>query len=460
MHPVDDFVHANQERILGELIELLRIPSVSADPVHASDCRRAAEWVADHLRRLGCVAVRLLGSETHPVVHAVGAEAPGRPTLLVYGHYDVQPPEPLAEWTSPPFEPEIRHGDLYARGATDDKGQFLAIMKAWEAVASSGPPALNIRFLIEGEEESGGEVIRQLLGDDVELARADVALVADGPFYARGWPVAEVGVRGICYVEIVVRTLREDVHSGLYGGVAPNAHDVLVRILAALKGEGGRIRIPSAYEDIRRPSRRERESWSRLPFDIDVFMREEVGAAALIGDRRRSVHERVWALPTLDIHGITGGFTGDGAKTVIPAEARAKLSLRLVPDQRPDKVFRALESFVRSMAPPWAQVSVNPLILNDPALVDVTHPAYALLDAAFRDVVGRGISFTRSGGSLPVLSALGTGGAAVVLAGIGLPGDRLHAPDEHIALDQLFNGIRVFGRFLQSLADTRLEVTS
>jgi len=233
--------------------------------------------------------------------------------------------------------------------------------------------------------------------------------------------------------------------------VAPNAHEVLVGILHSLKDRRGRIRIPDVYSTVRRPPQRERAGWRSLPFDLHAFTTEEVGATALIGDERRSVHERLWALPTLDIHGIGGGFTGEGVKTVIPAEARAKISLRLVPDQRAAAVLTALERRVRAEAPEFATVTLRPLILSDPVMVDTSHPAFRVLDKAFRSVVGRGISFTRSGGSLPILELLGREGAAVVMAGIGLPDDRLHAPNERIALDQFFDGIRVFARFFSEL---------
>lgn len=451
MHSIDSFVKSRRDRTVREVLDLLRIPSISSDPAHSRDCRRAAEWVAGRLRRLGCTTVRLLGSSTHPVVHAIGPDAPGKPTVVVYGHYDVQPPDPIGEWKSPPFQPEVRGGRIYGRGATDDKGQFMALVRAFEAASSGGAPPVNIRFLIEGQEESGGDVLLALVCKNPALVRADIALMADGPYYAPGWPAAEVAVRGLCYAEIGVRTLRADVHSGLYGGVAPNAHDALVRILAAMKGPRGRIRIPGVHNSIHRPSRRERESWSRLPLDIAAYTHTEVGASELTGDPRRTVHERVWALPTFDVHGITGGFSGVGAKTVIPAEAKAKVSLRLVPGQRAKAVFKALERFVRRVAPRHAKVSVRPVILNDPALVDTSHPAFGLLDRAFRDVVGRGLSFTRSGGTSPILEVLGGGGAAVIVAGIGLPDDGLHAPNEHIALKQIFDGIRVYGRFFRAL---------
>jgi acetylornithine deacetylase/succinyl-diaminopimelate desuccinylase-like protein len=453
MNAMDTFVDSERDRILGQLMELLRIPSVSADPECADSCRRAAAWVRDHLDRIGCAPAELLGSDSHPVVCATGPVIPGAPTVLVYGHYDVQPPDPLTQWHTPPFEPTVRDGNLYARGATDDKGQFFALITACEAALAQGQSAVNLRFLIEGGEEVGGEVLLDLVRERPDLLDADIVVIADGPYYAPGWPCAEVAVRGICYAEVVARTLREDVHSGLYGGVAPNAHEALVGILHGLKDRRGRIRIPGLYATVRRPGRLEREGWSELPFDLQAFTTVEVGAGELVGDPRRTVHERLWALPTLDIHGITGGFTGDGIKTVIPAEARAKISLRLVADQRAEEVFAGLEARVRALTPPWARVSVEPLILSDPVAVDTSHPAFSRLDSAFREVVGRGIVFTRSGGSLPILEVLGSGGAAVLVAGIGLPDDHLHAPNERISINQFFDGIRVYARFFAGLGD-------
>jgi acetylornithine deacetylase/succinyl-diaminopimelate desuccinylase-like protein len=453
MTHLDAFVAREGSRILNELIDFLRIPSVSTDPARDGDCRRAALWLAEHLRGLGCAEVQLLGSDTHPVVHGEGPPVTGRPTVLIYGHYDVQPAGPLEAWLSPPFGPEVRGGNLYARGATDDKGQLFALVKAVEAAFRSGGPGVNVRFLVEGQEESGGEVLIALARERPELMRADVVLVADGPWYAPGWPSAEVAVRGICYAEIDVRTLAEDRHSGLYGGVAPNAHEALVRILTALKSPQGRIRVPGLYQRVVRPPRRERDSWKALPLDLDAFTRDEVGAAALAGDPRRTVHERLWALPTLDIHGITGGFTGEGAMTVIPAWARAKISLRLVPDQRADEVLGQLAAAVRAAAPDHVRVEVRPLNLADPVLVDVAHPAFCHLDRAFREVEGRGLSLTRSGGSLPILGELARGGGAVLVAGLGLPDDNMHAPNEKLSVQQFLKGVRVFGRLLGDLAD-------
>jgi acetylornithine deacetylase/succinyl-diaminopimelate desuccinylase-like protein len=453
MNNLDSYVATHGDRMMEELKTLLRIPSVSTAPEHAEACRRAAEWVADHLRSLGVPKVDLVGSDTHPVIVAEGPHVPGKPTIVVYGHYDVQPAEPLDLWDTPPYEPTIRDGNLYARGATDDKGQMFAIIKAYEAVSRDGPPPVNVRFILEGQEETGSDVLFALLDRRPDLVEADAALVADTQYYAPGWPALEVGLRGICYGEITVRTAKSDLHSGLYGGAAPNAHETLVHLLAKLKSPSGRINIPGLYDAVKRPAKAERDAWKKLPFNERKFMREEVGAKALTGLQRYSVFERLWGLPTFEIHGIAGGFTAAGAKTVIPAEATAKVSLRLVPNQRVKQVERLLKRAVKELAPPYAQVTVSFIHGADPVLVDIDHPAFGVIDEAFREVERRGIVFTRSGGSIPIVPALAKRGAAALLAGIGLPDDRLHAPNEKIGVEQFYKGVRVFGRFFQRMGN-------
>jgi acetylornithine deacetylase/succinyl-diaminopimelate desuccinylase-like protein len=448
------FVAREQNRLLGELSGFLSIPSVSALPAHAADCRRAAEWLRDELTSLGCPTVQIIEGAGHPVVWAEGPEVPGRPTLLIYGHYDVQPPDPLDEWISPPFEPTVREGRLYARGAADDKGQVFCLLKAYEATLDADRrPPLNLRFIFEGEEESGGRVISDLLHAEPERTRADAALVCDTSYYAPGWPAVYTALRGICYAEISVRTLQRDLHSGSYGGVAPNALETLVRILSKLKSADGEIEIPKLYKAVEPPTKQELKSWKQLPFDKAEFLREEVTGQALTGLKEYSVFERVWALPTFEIHGIKGGFVGDGAKTVIPAQATAKVSLRLVPGQTYAKVAKQLERAVAEAAPRWADVRVNLLHGGDPVRVDVSHPAFALLDEAFMAVIGRAAVRVRSGGSIPIVPDLGLSGAPVLLTGIGLPDDGLHSPNEKLDLAQLWSGIEVFGRFFELFAE-------
>ncbi|HEY8256600.1 MAG TPA: dipeptidase [Gemmatimonadales bacterium] len=448
------FVQREQERLLQQLNEFLRIPSVSALPAHAEDCRRAAEWLRVELTRLGCPTAQVIEGRGHPVVWAESPKVPGRPTLLIYGHYDVQPPDPLDEWLSPPFEPTVRDDKLYARGAADDKGQLFCLLKAYEATLDrSGRPPLNVHFIFEGEEECGGRVVFELLRSEPERTRADAVLVCDSSYHAPGIPAVYTALRGLCYAEISVRTLQRDLHSGSYGGVAPNALETLVRILSELKGADGEIRIPKLYKAVEPPTKQELKTWKRLPFDKAEFLREEVTGQALTGLRKYSVFERVWALPTFEIHGIRGGFVGEGAKTVIPAQAMAKVSLRLVPGQEYAKVGRQLERAVNRLAPKWADVEVTLLHGGDPVRIDVDHPAFKILDEAFLAVTGEVAVRIRSGGSIPIVPELGLAGAPVLLTGIGLPDDGLHSPNEKLDLAQLWSGIEIFGRFFELFAE-------
>jgi acetylornithine deacetylase/succinyl-diaminopimelate desuccinylase-like protein len=448
------FVELEQPRMLRELNEFLSIPSVSALPEHAADCRRAAEWLKRHIEKLGCPVVNIIEGPGHPVVWAESPRVPDAPTLLIYGHYDVQPPDPLDEWTTEPFRPTVRDGRLYARGASDDKGQVFCLLKAYEAVLSSGrQPPLNVNFIFEGEEECGGKVIFELLHKEPERTRADAALVCDMSYYAPGWPGVYTALRGLCYAEISVRTLERDLHSGTYGGVAPNGIETLVRILGELKSKDGKIRIPGVYEAVKPPTKGELDAWNQLPFDREDFLRSEVTGKRLTGLEDRTVFERVWALPTFEIHGIKGGFTGEGAKTVIPAQATAKVSLRLVPGQSFEEVGKALEDAVAAVAPAWADVKVTLLHGGDPVQVDVDAPAFAVLDQAFEEVVGRKAVRVRAGGSIPIVPELGLAGAPVILTGIGLPDDGLHSPNEKLDLAQLWSGIEIFGRFFELFAE-------
>jgi acetylornithine deacetylase/succinyl-diaminopimelate desuccinylase-like protein len=450
------FVTREHDRLLKELFTFLSIPSVSTTPSHAGDCKVAAEWLVAHLKQLGCPVVTLIEGEGHPIVWAESPRVEGAPTLLVYGHYDVQPADPLEEWVSPPFTPTVREGRLYARGAVDDKGQVYCLLKAYEAVLDADRrPPLNINFIIEGEEESGGMHITSLLTREPERTKADAVLVADMSFFAPGWPAVYTALRGMCYAEIHLRTLQRDLHSGTYGGAAPNAIEEMVRLLTRLKKASGRINIPKLYKSVVPPSREERKAWRALPFSEEAFLREEVTGKALTGLEEYSVLERIWALPTFEMHGIRGGFTGEGAKTVIPAQAVAKVSLRLVPGLSYEKTGKWLAKAVRKLAPSYADVEVKLLHGADAVQVDVTAPAFAVLDEAFDKVVGRHTVAVRAGGSIPIVPMLGQSGAPVLLTGIGLPDDGLHSPNEKLDLHQLWEGIDVFGQFFELLAKKR-----
>jgi acetylornithine deacetylase/succinyl-diaminopimelate desuccinylase-like protein len=450
----NDIATRDQDRLLGELKEFLRIPSISTLPAHAADCRRAAQWVMDHLRGLGCPVVELLEGQGHPTIWAEGPRVAGAPTILLYGHYDVQPAEPLEEWITGAFDPTVRDGNLYARGAVDDKGQVFALLKAYESVLDGAKrPPLNVHFIIEGEEECGGRVIFDRLKAEPWRTEVDAVVVADMGYYAPGVPAVYTALRGLAYAEIQVRTAESDLHSGEYGGVAPNAIETTARILAALKDANGRIKIPGLYESVKPPSKAELAGWKKLPLDRRKYLKHQVTAKALTGLQKYSIHERLWALPTFEIHGIRGGFVGEGAKTVIPCQAVAKVSLRLVPGQSSARVYRQLAQAVKRVAPKWAEVKVVPLHAGEPVQVKVDAPAFRVLDRAFKEVVGTPTVAVRAGGSIPVVTALARGGAPVLLTGIGLPDDRLHAPNEKVTLTQVWDGIRVFGRFFEMMAE-------
>lgn len=446
------FITQNQDRFLEELFSFLSIPSVSTTPDHAPDCRAAAEWLVGHFKGLGCPVATILEGPGHPIVWAESPRVEGAPTLLIYGHYDVQPADPLDEWVTPAFTPTIRDGRIYARGAVDDKGQVYCLLKAYEAVLDGGRPPLNVNFIIEGEEESGGKHITSLLSQRPELTQADAVVVADMSYFAPGWPAVYTALRGMCYAEIHLRTTKRDLHSGTYGGAAPNAIEEMVRLLGRLKKASGKIELPKLYRSVVPPSRAERRAWKSLPFSEESFLKEEVTGKALTGLKHHSVLERIWALPTFEMHGIRGGFTGEGAKTVIPAQAVAKVSLRLVPGLTYEKTGKWLAKAVRELAPAYADVEVKLLHGADPVQVDVTHSAFAVLDQAFEEVVGRKTVAVRAGGSIPIVPMLGLAGAPVLLTGIGLPDDGLHSPNEKLDLHQLWEGIEVFGRFFELFA--------
>ncbi len=386
----DRFVYQNRDRLLEELKDFLRIPSVSTLPEHKGDVETAARFVADALRRAGMENVEVIPTAGHPLIYGDWLHAPGSPTVLCYGHYDVQPPDPLELWKSPPFEPVLLDGNLYARGSSDDKGQMYMHIKAVEALrAASGTLPLNVKFLIEGEEEIGGASITKYVSEHAAKLKADVALVSDTALYADGLPTLCVGLRGLVYLEVEASGPSRDLHSGYYGGAAPNAVWGLIQLLAKCKDASGRIQIPGFYDDVAAPAEQEKESWKRLPFSEDEFLQKEVGATALTGESGFSVLDRVWARPTLEVHGIAGGFTGAGSKTVIPAKATAKVSFRLVPNQDPRKCVDAFRDFVERHKPTGIQIEVRVLTAGPAILVNPDHPAIQAAARVFAEVLGK-----------------------------------------------------------------------
>src|SRR5579863_9446709 len=445
------FATENHPRFLGELKDLLRIPSISTLPEHKDDCRRAAQFLATELKRIGMENVRLMETSGHPLVYADWLHASGKPTALVYGHYDVQPTDPIDEWLSPPFEPTERNGNIYARGAVDDKGQVWMQVKALESLlASNKSLPLNVRVLFEGEEEVGGEGIAQYVASKPADLKADFALVCDSELFAPGLPTLCVGLRGMIYTEIEVRGAKTDLHSGMYGGVAPNPFFALAHIIAKLKDENGHILIPGFFDDVATPSADELAAWRRLPFDEEEYRKNEVGSPKLIGEAGYSVLERTWARPTLDVHGMPGGFIGAGAKTVIPAKATAKVSMRLVPNQTPAKAFALFKSYVEKIVPKEVDVDVRLIHSGDPCLIPVNNQYIQAATRALHEVWGKDTVFIRSGGSIPIVGDFDRHlGLPSVMMGFGLPDDNLHAPNEKFNLKNFRLGIESLIRFLE-----------
>jgi acetylornithine deacetylase/succinyl-diaminopimelate desuccinylase-like protein len=435
------------------LFELIAIPSVSALPEHREDCRRAAGWLADRLRAMG-MDVRLSDApeDGHPAVIAEWLGRPGAPTLTIYGHYDVQPPDPLDEWLSPPFEPTVRDGFVYARGADDNKAQHMAsVVAAGHWFANGGPP-VNLRFLIEGEEEISGRTLPDYVRANAAALATDYLLIADGGFVAPGLPALTTALRGLLYTEIEVSGARVDLHSGIYGGVAPNPFNSLAHIVAGLKDRHGVIRIPRFYDDVEPPTADELRDWATLPITAEDE-RQAMGVTELAGEDAYSPLERRWGRPTLDVHGVVGGFTGPGSKTVIPARATAKVSMRLVPWQDPDRVLAGLREAVTALATPGTRAEVTVVNQAPPVRLSVDHPGAAALKRAFAAAYGVEPVSVREGGSIPVTidfqEALDT---RLMVTGFGLPDDALHSPNERMSLDQYHRAIEMVARLMHELA--------
>jgi acetylornithine deacetylase/succinyl-diaminopimelate desuccinylase-like protein len=433
----------DHQSIIDELIEFLKIPSISTDAAHKADVRRAAEFARDLIVRAGVSGARLIEGSGHPLVYAEWLGAPGKPTLLLYGHYDVQPPDPLDEWKSPPFEPDIRNENVYARGAADDKGQVMILVKAVERLMRrDGRLPVNIKFLLEGEEEVGGEHIAAYVEQNPAALKADAAVICDTEMFAPNLPTLCVGLRGIVYGEIYIQGADHDLHSGVYGGAAPNPIQAAAEIISALKDREGHILIPGFYDRVRPPSVEETQAWDRLPFDVEEYKRNEVGVAELTGEPEVSLFERVWARPTLEIHGIRGGFTGDGAKTVIPARVVVKISARLVADQDPVEASAQLTAAVKSVCPRGVSAEFRAIHSAAPSLVDPSNPFVRASAEAMAEAFGKETVFIRSGGSIPIVGLFDQHlGIPSVMMGFGLPDDNLHAPNEKFHLPNLFHGI-------------------
>ncbi|MCP4424898.1 MAG: dipeptidase [Chloroflexi bacterium] len=448
------YAQENQAAHLAELIEFLRIPSVSTQPEHTADVAAAADWLAQAMRAAAIENVRVIATEGHPLVYGdwlrAGSDAP---TVLIYGHYDVQPVDPLELWESPPFEPDTRDDYLYARGSSDDKGQAYIHVKAVEAcLKTDGRLPINVKFIFEGEEESGGESLEAFILENKELLAADIALISDTAILDADQPAIVYGLRGMCYMLLDVTGPSRDLHSGSYGGGIDNPLNVLGHIIAKLKDEDGHVLIPGFYEKVRPLSADERELLSQLPRDEDKWL-QEAGAPQAWGEPEFALVERLGARPTLDVNGIVGGYTGPGAKTVLPAAAHAKISMRLVPDQDPKEIERLFRQYVQEIAPPTVKVSMSVHSSSPPSVTDYNIPAMVAAAAAYEQIFGKRPVHMREGGSIPVVAALQAYlGLETVLMGFGLPSDRIHSPNERFYIPNFYRGIQTSIRFLAEFA--------
>ncbi|HEX8732293.1 MAG TPA: dipeptidase [Ktedonobacterales bacterium] len=444
------YIDKHQDRYLSELFDLLRIPSISTLPKHKKDVRKAARFVAEKMESIGLRKVKVIKTDGHPLVYGEWLEAEGKPTILLYGHYDVQPVDPLELWNSNPFEPVVRNNNIYARGAVDDKGQMFGLLQALEALmrAYHGLP-VNVRLLIEGEEEAGGESIEAYVREHPQKLKCDAAYIADTGMPAPGYPAIIYGLRGILYTEFVAKGAVHDLHSGAFGGVAPNPIHALALVLAGLKGADGRITIPELYSRLKGVSVQERALWDRSPVDMPAILKREMGVDVLPGEEQIDPRERLAARPTLEVHGIRGGFVDEGAKTVIPAEAVAKVSLRLPPELRPQEVLPLLRKRVAELCPPGVTIEVREIHSGDGVSVPLDNVYVRAAEQALEQEWGRAPVYEREGGSIPIAALFDQVlGAPVALVGAGLPDDNIHAPNEKFHLPNYYHGIRQAARFL------------
>ncbi len=440
---------------LDGLKELLRLPSISTMTENKADMTRTAQWLVDKFTEIGLRHAQMLPTPTFPIVYADWLEAgPQAPTLLIYGHYDVQPVDPLEEWLTPPFEPTVQGDNLYCRGANDNKGQLYTHLMAVQAyLNSTGRLPVNVKFILEGEEEMGSPHLGEFVVNQRDLLRADAALISDTPIVDANTPALVTGLRGLVYMQVTLRGSSRDLHSGAFGGVVENPLNAMAKILAALRDDYGRVTIPGFYDDVRELTAAERAAINTSGVTEQAVL-AETGAPALWGEAGYTVAERIGVRPTLDVHGIKGGFIGAGQKTVIPATASAKVSMRIVPDQQPQQIARLFTEYIERLTPKTMTVTVETLSSGDSAVVDLTDPAIEAAAVAYERAFGRRPVYLREGGSLPIVALLNKVlQIPVVMMGFGLPDDGLHAPNEKFYLPNFYRGIEtaihfydVFGR--------------
>ncbi|MGB4974484.1 MAG: dipeptidase [Cyclobacteriaceae bacterium] len=444
---VKQYIADNKDRFLSELFDLLRIPSVSADSRHKGDVRKAAEYIADKLKAAGADTAEVHETEGHPIVYGEKKSGDNLPTVLVYGHYDVQPPDPLDLWDSPPFEPVIKNEKIYARGACDDKGQVYMHIKALEVMMKQGPLPCNIKFMIEGEEEVGSDNLGKFVTANKELLKADVILISDTSIISLDHPSITVGLRGLSYMEVEVTGPNRDLHSGVYGGAVANPINILCDMVHSLIDENGHVTIPGFYDKVAELSAEEREALNRAPFDLDEY-KKDLGIGEIKGEKGYTTLERTGVRPTLDVNGIWGGYTGEGAKTVLPSKANAKISMRLVPDQSSHEITELFTKHIKAIAPPYVKVKVMAHHGGEPAVTPTDSPAYKAASNAFEEVWGKTPIPSRDGGSIPIVALFKKElGLNTVLMGFGLDSDAIHSPNEHYGIKNFLLGIETIVSF-------------
>ncbi len=455
MSELFDYIDKNKDRFESELFELLRIPSVSTDSSHKEDVHKAAKFLSDHLKEIGLKDVEICETKGNPIVLAKNLEAgPDKPTVLIYGHYDVQPPDPLDLWTSPPFEPVVKDGKVYARGASDDKGQAFLHVKAIEAwLKTGGDLPVNVKLLLEGEEEIGSPNLVPFLKERKEELACDMVLVSDTAMFAKDTPSITYGLRGLAYMELEVFGPDRDLHSGVYGGAVVNPLNALCRMVAKMQDENGKIQIPGFFDDVKDLTPEEREGYKKLPFDEDGW-KKSIGIEEADGEAGYSTLERKTGRPTLDMNGMWGGYQGEGAKTVLPAKAGAKISMRLVPNQNPKKIAQLFEDYCNEIKPKGVKIKVTPHHGGDAAMTNLDFYGLKAAAKAFKDVYQKEPLFTREGGSIPIVADFERVlGVNTILMGFGLNTDAIHSPNEHFHLADYHRGIKTSARFLEVLED-------
>ncbi|MBL8002180.1 MAG: dipeptidase [Flavobacteriales bacterium] len=452
MSAIDTYVESNKDRFLSELLDLLRIPSVSADPKYKADVARCAEAVKQRLVEAGADKVEVCPTAGHPIVYGEKIVDPAKPTVLVYGHYDVQPPDPLDLWHSGPFDPVIKDGMIYARGSADDKGQFYMHVKAFEAMMKNGGLPCNVKFMIEGEEEVGSDNLGVFVKNNKARLKADVVLISDTAMIANDVPSINTGLRGLSYLEVEVTGPNRDLHSGVYGGAVANPINVLCDMISSLHDKDRRITIPGFYDAVKELSAAERTALAEAPFDLEAY-KKDLGVNDVLGEKGYTSEERSSIRPTLDVNGIWGGYIGEGAKTVLPSKAFAKISMRLVPDQKSEAITKLFKDHFERIAPPSVKVEVRPHHGGEAAVTPIDSPAYLAAAKAMEETFGRKPIPTRGGGSIPIVALFETElGLKTVLFGFGLDSDNIHSPNEKYGVFNYLIGIRTIPRFFQHYA--------